>query len=217
MAEERVNIAVENGETTVEGLFEQGRTGRNAIICHPHPLYGGDMHNSVVQEARRTFAALGRTTLRFNFRPGGPNGQERGQRDALDLIDVSRFVNSRSPGKIDFAGYSYGAWAIMEAVRAGLRPDSLILLSPPLDFLSFEGLELPRTPTLITLGDRDDFCSPEALTAWVSRSDNPDIAVEILPTVDHFYRGAEREISEKMKTFFAGQRGRGAEENNYKL
>ncbi len=204
MAEERVDIPVENGETLLEGLFEEGRTGRNAIICHPHPHYGGDMHNNVVQAVRRTFAALGWATLRFNFRAAGAGKAARGQGEALDIIDVATFMNSRSPGRIDFAGYSYGAWAVMEAVRAGLCADSLILLSPPLDFLPFEGLKPPQTPTLITLGNRDDFCSVGSLTTWLSTGPAlPDIDVEILPDVDHFYRGAEREISEKMKTFLA--------------
>ena len=71
MAEERVKIPVENGATTLEGLFEEGQTGRNAILCHPHPLYGGDMHNNVVRAARRSFASLGWATLRFNFRAAG--------------------------------------------------------------------------------------------------------------------------------------------------
>ena len=204
MAEQRINIPVENGQTVLAGLFDQGETGRNAIICHPHPLYGGDMHNSVVQTAQRTFSALGWTTLRFNFRAAGPDDPERGQRDALDLIEVSRFMRERSPGPIDLAGYSYGAWAVMKAVRAGLCPDSLILISPPLDFLSFEGLEPPRAPTLITLGDRDEFCPVGSLKSWLSTMPAlPDVTVEILAEVDHFYRGAEPKISEKMKTFLS--------------
>jgi alpha/beta superfamily hydrolase len=209
MAEERVNIPVENGETVLDGLFEQGRTGRNAIICHPHPLYGGNMHNSVVQAAQRTYAALGWTTLRFNFRAAVPDNPEQGQRDGLDLLDVSNFVRSRSPGPTDFAGYSHGAWSIMTAVRAGLCPDSLILVSPPLDFLSFEGLRPPRAPTLITLGDRDEFCAVQTLQSWLSTGPDSSIAVEILEDVDHFYRGAEHKIMERMKTFLAGL-GRGA-------
>ena len=113
-------------------------------------------------------------------------------------------MTSRSPGRTDFAGYSYGAWTLMKAVRAGLCPDSLILISPPLDFLSFEGLILPHAPTLITLGDKDAYCSVGALEAWISSSPDPSgITVEILPGVDHFHGGAEREISEKVKTFLA--------------
>ncbi len=198
MAEERVKIAVQNGEAFLEGLWEEGAKGRNVVLCHPHPLYGGDMHNEVVQVMRRTFAMLGWTTLRFNFRAGGA---AQGKRDALDLLDVATFLHSRSAGPIDLAGYSYGAWAAMEAVQAGLCPDSLVLIAPPLDFLSFEGLKPLEAPTLITLGESDEFCSQAALSSWLSTGPHPNLQVEILPSVDHFYRGAERDLSEKIKVF----------------
>ncbi len=108
MAEDPVWIPVKSGRITIEGLFEQGRIGRNAILCHPHPLYGGDMHNNVVQAARQTFAGLGWGTLRFNFWAAGASGAHpaQGQKDASDLIAVSEFLSARSPGPVDFAAYS---------------------------------------------------------------------------------------------------------------
>jgi hypothetical protein len=203
MAEEPVKIPVEGGRITIEGLFEEGRNGRNSILCHPHPLYGGNMHNNVVQAARQTFAGLGWGTLRFNFRGTGASGGNpaEGQKDAMDIIAVSEFLAARSPGRIDLAAYSYGAWAAMEAIRTGLCPDWLILISPPLDFISFEGLRLPDAPTLVTLGNQDDFCSVETLKKWLSDQQNTKITLEILPYVDHFYWGAERELSAKIRTF----------------
>ncbi len=201
MAEEPVQIPVDRGRISIEGLFEQGRIGRNAIICHPHPLYGGDMHNNVVQAARQTFADLGWATLRFNFRGAGTSGGHpaQGKEDASDLIAVSEFLRARSPGRIDFASYSYGAWATMEAIRMGLSLDSLILISPPLDFISFEGLRLPEAPTLVTVGNQDNFCSLESLKNWFP--DQPDAKLEVFPSVDHFYWGAERELSAKIEAF----------------
>lgn len=161
------------------------------------------MHNNVVQAARQTFAGLGWATLRFNFRGAGGSGGNpaQEQKDPLDLIAVSEFMNSRSPGPIDFAAYSYGAWAVMEAIRMGLCPDSLILVSPPLDFISFEGLGPPRAPALVILGNRDDFCSVESLKKWLSIKPDTGLSLEIFPHVDHFYRGAERELAAKMKVF----------------
>ncbi len=201
MAEDPVGIPVESGRISIEGLFEQGRIGRNAILCHPHPLYGGNMHNNVVQTARQTLAGLGWATLRFNFRAAGASGGHpaQGQKDASDLIEVSQFLRARSPGPIDFAAYSYGAWATMEAIRMGLSPDSLILISPPLDFISFEGLRLPDAPTLLTLGNQDQFCSVESLKNWLSNQ--PDANLEIFSRVDHFYWGSERELSAKIEDF----------------
>jgi hypothetical protein len=204
MAEEAIGLQVENGEITLEGLMEEGRIGRNAIICHPHPLFGGNMQNNVVEVVRQTFASLGWGTLRFNFRGTGASGgnPEEGQKHALDLITISEFIRTRSAGRIDFAAYSYGAWATMAAVQMGLCPDSLILISPPLDFISFEGLKLPDTPTLIIAGDQDDYCSLQSLKNWLSNSPDSMLAsLESLAGVDHFYWGAERELSAKMVTF----------------
>ncbi|MGA2400661.1 MAG: hypothetical protein ABSG91_03010 [Syntrophobacteraceae bacterium] len=203
MAEEPVRIPVEGGNITIEGLFEEGRIGRNAVLCHPHPLYGGNMHNNVVQTARQAFASLGWGTLRFNFRGTGASGGRpaQGLKDAEDLIAVSEYLSARSPGRIDFAAYSYGAWATMEAVRMGLSPDSLILISPPLDFISFDGLKLPDAPGLVTIGNQDDFCSVESLREWLSSQPNAPVTLEIFPSTDHFYWGSERELTAKIAAF----------------
>ncbi len=203
MAEEPIRIPIEGGRITLEGFFERGRIGRNSILCHPHPLYGGNMDNNVVQAARQTFAGLGWATLRFNFRGTGASGGNpaQGQKDALDLIAVSEFLNARSPGRIDFAAYSYGAWAAMQAIPMGLCPDLLILISPPLDFISFEGLRLPDAPVLVTIGNQDHFCSVESLKKWLSGQPNTNLSLEVFPCADHFYWGAERELSAKIEAF----------------
>ncbi len=203
MAEEPVRIPVEDGKITIEGLFEQGRIGRNAVLCHPHPLYGGNMYNNVVQTARQAFAGLGWSTLRFNFRGTGASGghSAQGLKDAEDLSSISEYLDAHFPGRIDFAAYSYGAWATMEAIRMGLSPDSIVLISPPLDFISFEGLKLPDVPRLVTVGNQDDFCSVESLGKWLSSQPGAPVTPEIFPGVDHFYWGAERNLSAKIEAF----------------
>jgi hypothetical protein len=209
MAETPVRIPVDDGQISLEGLLEEGKTGRNIILCHPHPSYGGDMENNVVRAVQRTFAGLGWGTLRFNFRGTGASGgkQADGKKDGLDLIDVSQFLKARSPGLIGFAAYSYGAWAVMEAIRIGLLVDLLILISPPLDFISFEGLGLPDAPVLITIGDRDDFCSLKSMKDWLLASQPRTKApyLEVLAGVDHFYWGAEGQLSAKIGAFLAAQ------------
>ena len=203
MAEKPVGIPVEEGKITLEGLFQEGRTGRNAVVCHPHPLYGGNMRNNVVQAARQAFAGLGWATLRFNFRGAGASGGSpaQGEKDAEDLIAVCEYLKARSPGPVDFAAYSYGAWVAMEAIRKGLCPDSLILVSPPLGFISFDGLKLPEVPRLVTIGNQDDFCSIESLKKWLSDQPGAPVALEIFPYADHFYWGTERNLSEKITAF----------------
>jgi hypothetical protein len=204
MAEEPVSIPVEDDGITLEGIFEEGRIGRSAIVCHPHPFFGGNMENNVVRAAQNTFAGLGWATLRFNFRGTGASGGHpaEGQKDARDLFAVLEFLRTRRPGPVDFAAYSYGAWATMEAIRMGLCPDSLTLISPPLNFMSFDGLVLPDTPAIIVTGDKDEYCSLESLKNWLSNRQHSKLpALEVLEDVDHFYWGAEHKLAAKLGAF----------------
>jgi uncharacterized protein len=209
MPEVPVRIPVSEGEVSLVGLFQEGENGRNAILCHPHPLYGGNMENNVVDTARHALTECGWGTLRFNFRGVGGSGGQPGQseNDAQDLVEVSEYLRSKHSktelsGPIDLAAYSYGAWVALEAIRRGLRPHSLILFSPPLDFMSFAGLELPKVPLLITIGNQDEFCSVESLRNWLSGQPNAEDAVlEILPYCDHFYWDFGNELSAKVKAF----------------
>jgi hypothetical protein len=203
MPETPVLIPVEKGLVTLEGLFEPGTIARNAVICHPHPLYGGDMENNVVWAVRQTFADSGWGTLRFNFRGTGASGgnQAEGKKDAYDLMEVSGFINARAAGLIDFAAYSYGARVSMEAIQLGLRTDSLVLVSPPLDFASFEELKLPDAPVLIIVGDRDEFCSISSLEKWLNTQSTALLTLEVLAGVDHFYSGAALQLSAKITSF----------------
>jgi len=209
MQEVPIRIPVSGGEISLEGLFHEGKNGRTPVLCHPHPLYGGNMENNVVLAARHALAACGWATLRFNFRGVGGSGGQPGQceNDARDLIAVSEFLRSKGfrskdSGTLDLAAYSYGAWVALEAIRHGLLPDSLLLFSPPLDFMSFDELKLPTRPALITIGNQDEFCSVESLKKWLSsQPDAKDAVLEILPYCDHFYWDFGNELSAKIKAF----------------
>ena len=207
MPELAVQIPVEKGKVVLEGLWLDGRIERSVVLCHPHPPYGGNMQNNVVVAAQQAFAGQGWGTLRFNFRGVGKSGGRaaQGTKDAEDLLAVAEYLRANHPGHVDFAAYSYGAWATMEALRLGLSPDLLALISPPLDFIPFSGLELPDRNTLITLGNQDEFCSVESLKKWLSTQPNASRAtVEILAYGDHFYWGLEQELSAKIAAFLTG-------------
>ncbi|MEM5786514.1 MAG: hypothetical protein AAGU11_04300 [Syntrophobacteraceae bacterium] len=204
MPEIAVKIPVENGKISLEGLFHEGDTGRNALICHPHPLYGGNMANNVVAAAQRCYASLGWSTLRFNFRGVGKSGGKPGDAalEAEDLLAVSSFLTTLSPGALHGAGYSYGARVILSATGLGLAPESLCLFSPPLDFMSFEAMVLPDKPILITLGNQDEFCSVESLRKWLAGQPNKKRAtLEIIPYCDHFYWEFGPELSTRLEAF----------------
>ena len=121
--------------TRIESFFLQGPAGRlecmlklpapgaegsgAAVICHPHPLFGGTLHNKVVHAAAEALVAAGLPTLRFNFRGVGGSGgaHDNGRGEQGDLQAVLDHVEARFPGRpLVLAGYSFGAYV---ALRVG--------------------------------------------------------------------------------------------------
>jgi uncharacterized protein len=207
MSEAPVMISI--GNFLVEALVDQGNGLDVAVICHPHPLYGGRMDNNVVSTLQKSLRDWGWGTLRFNFRGvGGSSGHHRGaQQDAEDLLTVCQYVQEQGKRSLHLAGYSYGAWIGLRTIKLGLDPDTAILVSPPLDFLDFRGLAPPLCPCLITVGDQDDFCAVGSLKKWIAGildSQQPTL-VEILPHCDHFYWGQEGLLGARVGAFLTKQ------------
>jgi uncharacterized protein len=201
-------VMIPHGNLLLEALFDQGNGFEVAVILHPHPLYGGSMDNNVVSVLQKTLRDWGWGTLRFNFRGvGGSTGHHQGaQLDVEDLLAVCQYVQQQGKKTLHFAGYSYGAWIGLRAMKSGLQPNTAILVSPPLDFLDFRGLQPPSCRCLITVGDEDDFCTVESLKNWVvstlERERTPHL--ESLLHCDHFYGGHERLLGAKLQVFLQG-------------
>ncbi len=191
MSESQVTIQV--GSHTLEARYQQGAGTRAAVICHPHPRYGGNMDNNVVMTALDALAAAGFGTLRFNSRGVGASGGRYadGRGEAEDLEPLLANLAEREPGQIHLAAYSFGAWVALRATTERLvAPASLMLFSPPVDFMPFDDLRLPDCPSLVVVGDRDETCGLASLDDWL-RDQNTDALTRIvLPGGDHFYGGA---------------------------
>jgi len=185
----------------------EGIKPRLALLCHPHPLYGGTMDNNVVLAARDTAAALGSSTLRFNFRGvGSSSGRfDDGRGEQRDLEACFSYAQELGEGPIDIdlVAYSFGAWVAAKALSSGLAPSSVSLISPPADFMSFDGLHLPQLPTLVVSGDRDEFGSLEAVDRWLA-SWKGEVERRVFEGVDHFYWGAKSQLQEALKDFLGG-------------
>jgi len=199
-----VVVKIPAGEISLHGLYEKGRRTEAFLVCHPHPLYGGDMHSNVVVVLQRVLSQRGWGTLRFNFRgAGGSEGRYReGVSEAEDVRAAALFLEKEGHGAVHAAGYSFGVWAVLKAVGLGLRPASLILVAPPLDFMSFTGLRPPELcPTIIILGSQDGFCRRESLENWLSEGGTSatGIHVRFLPDCDHFFRGHEERLNEALE------------------
>jgi alpha/beta superfamily hydrolase len=159
-----------------------------AVICHPHPVQGGTMHNKVVYTLARSLNDLGLRTVRFNFRGVGAsegsfaNGEGETD-DALAVIDWVRGL--RPQDEIWLAGFSFGGYVATRA--ASQRPVSqLVTIAPAVHLYDFARLSRPPAPWLVVQGDADDVVSVDAVRVWAAQVQPPPDLV-VLEGVDHFF------------------------------
>jgi len=197
--EERVVFT--SGRLRIEGMLASTASARGAVISHPHPLYGGDMHNPVVIAVQRAYLRQGFNTLRFNFRGvGRSEGQyDDGPGERRDANAAMAFLAGRGMTAIDLAGYSFGAW-VNAGLDAGIR--RMVMVSPPVALMSFD----PPAPIpalgLIVTGGRDDIAPARTITAYKGRW-NPAAAFEVLPDADHFYTGCLKTLEDTIAAHLA--------------
>lgn len=172
------------------------------MICHPHPLYGGDMYNNVVGAIEEGFAAKDFTTLRFNFRGvGGSSGRHGdGEGEVKDVISAVHFLkNFLDPdGAIMLAGYSFGAWVCVKAAAKGEKEDGLFLVSYPFSVYEADLLTSYDRRIYLVGGDRDDIAPATELLKVYKAIPALHKFLKIIPT-DHFYYGKEQEITDFIK------------------
>lgn len=161
-----------------------------AIICHPHPLYGGTLDNKVVYMIAEAFSRLGAATLRFNFRGVGKSegDYDQGWGEAEDLEVLSHWFRRRHPGSpLWLAGFSFGAYVAARACQA-VDPQRLLLVAPPVTMFAFDELPEIRVPYMVIQGGQDEVISPEAVGEWaVSRRERP--AYHCVADAGHFFHG----------------------------
>jgi alpha/beta superfamily hydrolase len=142
-----------------------------AIVCHPHPLFGGTLENKVVHAAAKALAAEGLVLVRFNFRgAGGSEGRHEGgageQDDVRAALDLAqRLAGERAPqqarGQLFAAGYSFGAWAALSVAAPDARVAGLLAVAPPVNHYDFSSVAATDKP-LTVLYARDDELVPAA-------------------------------------------------------
>lgn len=193
---ERVRIAGPAGEieTLVElpadGPVDGAAPARFAVVCHPHPLYGGTLDNKVVYTLARAFVELGVPSIRFNFRGvGGSAGRyDDGRGETEDALAVIAYGRDRWPGAAPWlAGFSFGG-AIALRAAAQSQPERLVAVAPGVTRIAMEGVGSPGCPWLVVQGDADDVIEPPAVLAWASRQTPPPV-VRVLPGAGHFFHG----------------------------
>jgi uncharacterized protein len=159
-----------------------------AIVCHPHPLHGGTMHNKVVTMVERALSELGLKTVRFNFRGvGGSTGAfDDGIGETDDLFAVLEWVQRALPQhELVLAGFSFGAYVALRAAQV-LKLKQLISIAPPVDRFGFRDLKQPACPWLIVQGEADEVVEPDHVFRWAEALKPPAQLVR-MPDTSHFF------------------------------
>lgn len=182
-------ISYESGELAIEGRLFVADKRHAAVITHPHPLYGGDMHNPVVQTIKTAYQQKNYSTLRFNFRGVGKSQgrYEKGRGECQDLLAALSWLKSKGFTSIDLAGYSFGAW--INARAAGdATINAMRMVSPPVALMDFSTVRSLACLDLVITGGSDELAPPRLieplLPGWSPRAE-----LKTIEGADHFFSG----------------------------
>ena len=211
---------------TMRSLFLEGPAGRlealrnagaenathAAVVCHPHPLFGGTLHNKVVFHTMKALNSFGFPVLRFNFRGTGLSqgehdhgvGEVEDVRTALDWLDTEFHL------PLIFAGFSFGAAVGLRAACADSRVRAAVGLGVPVApvaaeneeprVYTYEFLQTCTKPKLFVSGARDQFGPRAKLEALVAALPEPKKLI-LIEGGDHFFEGRLRELREAIESW----------------
>ena len=129
-----------------------------AVVCHPHPLYGGTLHNKVTHRVASVLHGLGAAVLRFNFRGVGSSAgtHDRGVGELDDARLAMQYLRERYPAARRWAaGFSFGSWVASRLAASEPDVERLILIAPPVHTQTFEEMRTLATPKLVVQGTGD--------------------------------------------------------------
>lgn len=177
-----------------------------AVVCHPHPEYGGTMDSSVVVAVVRALTRAGVATLRFDF---GGVGESEGRYDdgvaeVDDVLAAVAALGDALPGgaRLAVVGYSFGALVGTRAATRSPRIARVVAIAPPTSFLPWDFAAQLRVPLTIVVGDHDQYCPPDARRA-LEASAGGGAQTIVLAGADHFLAGREDEVAAAVVTALA--------------
>lgn len=180
----------------LEALLNQGQPDAThaALVCHPHPMYGGTMHNKVVYHAMKTLNSFGFPVLRFNFRNAGLSEgvHDHGKGEIDDVRAGLNWLDAEFHLPIIFCGFSFGAATGLRAACPDQRVVGLISLGTPVAaegrLYTYKFLESCTRPKLFVSGSRDQFGPEENLRQLFALAPEPKQLV-LVEGADHFFEG----------------------------
>jgi alpha/beta superfamily hydrolase len=197
---QEIQVSFRSGELTLEGLLANpGGGAPAAVVCHPHPMYGGSMYNNVVEAILAAMWRAGYATLRFNFRGvGGSEGEhDGGPGEVDDALAAMSFILAQPGVRKEGAamtGYSFGAMVALSAGYECAEIARIVAVALPLAMADARVPDGSSKPVLLVSGDRDSYSPVAGLQALAPRIGS-SARLEIIAGADHFFGGREAELS----------------------
>jgi alpha/beta superfamily hydrolase len=179
------------------------------LVCHPHPLGGGTMHNKVVFHAMKALNSFGFPVLRFNFRGTGLSAgrHDEGRGEIADVEAALAWLKRKFPLPIIFAGFSFGSATGLRAACPDPAVKALISIGTPVEaegrLYSFSFLRECRKPKLFVSGDHDQYGPHDALEEVVAQAAEPKELVFV--PGDHFFAGHLSEMRMTVESWLEEQ------------
>jgi alpha/beta superfamily hydrolase len=180
------------------------------VLCHPHPLYGGDRRNGVIESLFRALPVAGVSALRFDFRGVGRSTgtHDHGVAERLDVIAAIEALQRRHTGAVWVVGYSFGAWVALDVADSRLA--GWVAVAPPIAAMrggaspgsAERAAALDPRPTHLLVPEHDQYSPPEptraSTTGWVS------CTMETIAGADHFLAGRLGAVTASVSSWLAG-------------
>ncbi len=197
------------GDISLEGELHlpQGRGPfPSVVVCHPHPLYGGNMLNNIIVTICRALSRHSIAAFRFNFRGVGKSGGEFGggiteQEDVKAALDFLLATPDIDTGRIGLVGYSFGAGVALAVALQDERISLLALVSPALSDSAWEQLKGYHSAKFLIVGDADSVIPLERFQQHIRDVADPR-QYQVVSGADHFWRGYEEEVARQVTRFF---------------
>jgi len=181
--------------------------GAIAVVCHPHPLHEGTMHNKVAHTLARAALGHGAPALRFNFRGVGASAgaYSEGLGETDDALAAVAWLRARHPGaSLWLMGFSFGAMVALRAAAAlaaaGRAPAALVTVAPAVGRFRPDQPPAPAVPWLLCQGEADELVDAAAVAAWAARQAPPP-EIARFAGVSHFFHGHLHELRDAVAGF----------------
>jgi alpha/beta superfamily hydrolase len=175
------------------------------LMCHPHPLYDGSMHNKVVTTTCRAMQELGMSTCRFNFRGVGKSEGEyaKGHGEQADALAVAQWLQTQVPDMaLWLGGFSFGGY-VAYSIAEQLKPAQLLTIAPGITRFDLQQAPEPSMPWLVIQSDTDEVIDPKAIWSWLEQHQCAYTLMK-LHGVSHFFHGQLIVLRQRLVQYYRG-------------